>query len=168
MNKRAVRDPALVRWSLTLVALAFLALFLVLPLAAVLVEAFAKGWEAYLKALATDVTLSSIRLTLIVAAMSVPLNVAFGLAASWAIAKFDFGGKSLLISLIELPFSVSPVISGLIYVLLFGLQGLLGPWLAEHDLKVIFAVPGIVLATIFVTFPFSFPFAGFANIASNK
>ena len=154
MNKRAVHDPALVRWSLTLVALAFLALFLVLPLAAVLVEAFAKGWEAYLKALATDVTLSSIRLTLIVAAISVPLNVAFGLAASWAIAKFDFGGKSLLISLIELPFSVSPVISGLIYVLLFGLQGLLGPWLAEHDLKVIFAVPGIVLATIFVTFPF--------------
>lgn len=154
MSKRATRDPALVRWALTLAALAFLALFLVLPLAAVLVEAFAKGWEAYLKALATDVTLSAIRLTLIVAAISVPLNVVFGLAASWAIAKFDFGGKSLLISLIELPFSVSPVISGLIYVLLFGLQGLLGPWLAEHDLKVIFAVPGIVLATIFVTFPF--------------
>ena len=154
MNKRAIRDPAPVRWGLTLLALAFLVLFLVLPLAAVLVEAFAKGWEAYLKALATDVTLSAIRLTLIVAAISVPLNVVFGLAASWAIAKFDFGGKSLLISLIELPFSVSPVISGLIYVLLFGLQGLLGPWLAEHDLKVIFAVPGIVLATIFVTFPF--------------
>ncbi|MDO8606479.1 MAG: sulfate ABC transporter permease subunit CysW [Phaeospirillum sp.] len=154
MNNQAIREPALVRWTLTILALAFLALFLALPLMAVLVEAFAKGWNAYLRALSTDVTLSSIRLTLIVAAISVPLNIAFGLSASWAIAKFDFGGKSLLISLIELPFSVSPVISGLIYVLLFGLQGLLGPWLVENDLRVIFAVPGIVLATIFVTFPF--------------
>ncbi len=154
MGNQAIRDPAPVRWILTILALAFLALFLVLPLVAVLVEAFAKGLGAYGRALSTDVTLSSIRLTLIVAAISVPLNVVFGLTASWAIAKFDFGGKSLLISLIELPFSVSPVISGLIYVLLFGLQGLLGPWLAEHDIRVIFAVPGIVLATIFVTFPF--------------
>ncbi|EME68871.1 ABC-type sulfate transport system [Paramagnetospirillum caucaseum] len=142
------------RWGLTLLALAFLALFLVAPLVAVLAEAFAKGWDAYVRALSGDDTWSSIRLTLIVAAISVPLNVAFGLAASWAVAKFDFSGKSLLVSLIELPFSVSPVISGLIYVLLFGLQGLLGPWLAENDLKVIFAVPGIVLATVFVTFPF--------------
>ncbi|ARJ67760.1 sulfate ABC transporter permease subunit CysW [Magnetospirillum sp. ME-1] len=154
MSNRAIREPALVRWSLTLLALAFLGLFLLAPLVAVLAEAFAKGWGAYVRALSTDDTFSSIRLTLIVAAIAVPLNIVFGLAASWAIAKFDFGGKSLLVSLIELPFSVSPVISGLIYVLLFGLQGLLGPWLAEHDLKVIFAVPGIVLATIFVTFPF--------------
>jgi len=149
-----IREPALVRWGLTLAALAFLALFLLAPLVAVLAEAFAKGWQAYVRALGGDDTFASIRLTLIVAAIAVPLNIVFGLAASWAIAKFDFGGKSLLVSLIELPFSVSPVISGLIYVLLFGLQGLLGPWLAEHDLKVIFAVPGIVLATIFVTFPF--------------
>ncbi|CAA7627681.1 sulfate transport protein (ABC superfamily, membrane) [Candidatus Terasakiella magnetica] len=154
MSNHAIREPVAVRWTLTAVALGFLALFLALPLAAVLTEAFAKGWGAYLRALATDVTLSSIRLTLIVAAISVPLNVVFGLTASWAIAKFDFRGKSLLISLIELPFSVSPVISGLIYVLLFGLQGLLGPFLAAHDFRVIFAVPGIVLATIFVTFPF--------------
>jgi len=154
MNANATREPAAVRWGLTVLALAFLALFLVAPLVAVLAEAFAKGWAAYVRALSGDDTWSSIRLTLIVAAIAVPLNIVFGLAASWAIAKFDFSGKSLLVSLIELPFSVSPVISGLVYVLLFGLQGLLGPWLVEHDLKVIFAVPGIVLATIFVTFPF--------------
>ncbi len=154
MGGAATRDPVIVRWLLTLLALGFLGLFLVLPLAAVVVEAFAKGLDAYLRALGNDVALASIRLTLIVAAIAVPLNIAFGLAASWAIAKFDFRGKSLLVSLIELPFSVSPVISGLIYVLLFGLQGLLGPWLADHDIRIIFAVPGIVLATIFVTFPF--------------
>ncbi|WP_040476700.1 sulfate ABC transporter permease subunit CysW [Paramagnetospirillum caucaseum] len=154
MSASSTRETPPVRWGLTLLALAFLALFLVAPLVAVLAEAFAKGWDAYVRALSGDDTWSSIRLTLIVAAISVPLNVAFGLAASWAVAKFDFSGKSLLVSLIELPFSVSPVISGLIYVLLFGLQGLLGPWLAENDLKVIFAVPGIVLATVFVTFPF--------------
>ncbi|TAN67970.1 MAG: sulfate ABC transporter permease subunit CysW [Magnetospirillum sp.] len=154
MGRSATRDPVLVRWLLTLAALAVLGLFLLLPLVAVLVEAFAKGWPAYLGALSGDDALASVRLTLMVAAIAVPLNVAFGLTASWAIAKFDFRGKSLLVSLIELPFSVSPVISGLIYVLLFGLQGLLGPWLSEHDLKVVFAVPGIVLATIFVTFPF--------------
>ncbi len=154
MTKSATRDSLLVRVLLTVLALAFLALFLVLPLVAVLAEAFAKGWDAYIRALGGDDAWSSVKLTLLVAVIAVPLNVAFGLAASWAIAKFDFRGKSLLVSLIELPFSVSPVISGLIYVLLFGLQGWLGPWLAEHDLKVIFAVPGIVLATVFVTFPF--------------
>jgi sulfate transport system permease protein len=154
MSKSATRDPVMVRWLLTLVALAFLALFLVLPLAAVLAEAFAKGWEGYVRALGGEDSFAAIRLTLLVAVIAVPFNIAFGLAASWAIAKFDFRGKSLLVSLIELPFSVSPVISGLVYVLLFGLQGWLGPWLAEHDLKVIFAVPGIVLATVFVTFPF--------------
>ena len=154
MGQSATRDPVLVRWLLSLAALAFLGLFLLLPLVAVLAEAFAKGWNAYASALSSDDALASLRLTLITAAISVPLNVAFGLAASWAIAKFDFRGKSLLISLIELPFSVSPVISGLIYVLLFGLQGLLGPWLSAHDIRIIFAVPGIVLATIFVTFPF--------------
>lgn len=154
MGKTATRDPILVRWSLTFLALIFLTLFLALPLLTVLVEAFAKGWAAYQRALSQDDTLAAVRLTLLVALIAVPLNVIFGLAASWAIAKFDFRGKSLLVSLIELPLSVSPVISGLIYVLLFGLQGWLGPWLADHDLKVIFAVPGIVLATVFVTFPF--------------
>ncbi|MBI3445395.1 MAG: sulfate ABC transporter permease subunit CysW [Magnetospirillum sp.] len=154
MSKSATRDPAWARWSLILLALAFLGLFLVLPLVTVLVEAFAKGWAGYVKALSSDDTGSSIRLTLMVAAITVPLNIVFGLAASWTIAKFDFAGKSLLVSLIELPFSVSPVISGLIYVLLFGLQGLLGPWVAEHDTRIIFAVPGITLATLFVTFPF--------------
>ncbi|CAA7619264.1 sulfate ABC transporter permease subunit CysW [Magnetospirillum sp. SS-4] len=154
MTKSATRDPLIVRWGLTLLALAFLALFLVLPLAAVLVEAFARGWDGYVRALGGDDGFAAIRLTLLVAAIAVPFNIVFGLCASWAIAKFDFRGKSLLVSLIELPFSVSPVISGLVYVLLFGLQGWLGPWLAEHDLRVIFAVPGIVLATVFVTFPF--------------
>jgi sulfate/thiosulfate transport system permease protein len=154
MPAHAIRDPRAVRFLITVVALCFLALFLVLPLVAVLVEAFAKGVDAYWQALGNDDALSSIRLTLLVAAIAVPLNIVFGLAASWAIAKFDFHGKSILVSLIELPFSVSPVISGLIFVLLFGLQGLLGPWLRDHDVRLIFAVPGIVLATVFVTFPF--------------
>jgi sulfate transport system permease protein len=154
MKGTGIREPLAVRLILTGLALAFLVLFLVLPLASVLAQAFAKGWAAYAKALSNDDSLSALGLTLLVAAISVPLNLVFGLAASWAIAKFDFGGKSLLISLIELPFSVSPVISGLIYVLLFGLQGLLGPWLTDHGVRIIFAVPGIVLATIFVTFPF--------------
>lgn len=148
------RDPAPIRWLLTAITLVFLGLFLVMPLAAVLAEAFAKGTAAFFSHLGGDETFAAIRLTLLVAAISVPLNMVFGLAASWAIAKFDFPGKSLLVSLIDLPFSVSPVISGLVYVLLFGAQGWLGPWLIEHDVKVIFAVPGIVLATIFVTFPF--------------
>ena len=135
-------------------ALAFLGLFLVVPLAAVFVEALRKGLGAYLASFHERDALAAIRLTLLVAGIAVPLNVVFGLVASWAIAKFEFRGKSLLITLIDLPFAVSPVISGLIYVLLFGLQGWFGPWLAAHNIQIIFAVPGIVLATIFVTFPF--------------
>src|SRR5512138_2596422 len=152
--KHRLDEPLLVRWLLTGTALLFLALFLFVPLASVFSEALAKGWDTYLAALKEPDTWSAIKLTMLVAVISVPLNLVFGLAASWAIAKFTFPGKSLLITLIDLPFSVSPVISGLIYVLLFGAQGLLGPTLQEHDLKIIFAVPGIVLATIFVTFPF--------------
>jgi sulfate transport system permease protein len=136
------------------VAVLFLALFLFMPLVIVFSQAFAKGIGAYWESLRTPDALSAIRLTLLAAAIAVPLNLVFGVAAAWAIGKFEFFGKSLLITLIDLPFSVSPVVSGLIYVLLFGLQGLLGPWLARHDLQIIFAVPGIVLTTIFVTFPF--------------
>lgn len=135
-------------------AMLFLGFFLVLPLLAVFIHAFDKGVPAYFKSLADPMTLSAIRLTLVTAAIAVPLNLVFGLAAAWAISKFKFIGKNLLVTLIDLPFSVSPVISGLIYVLLFGAQGWFGPWLAEHNFKVIFAVPGIVLATTFVTFPF--------------
>lgn len=153
-KSRTLTEPLLVRWLLTTTALLFLALFLFVPLAAVFSQALSKGWETYLAALMEQDTRSAIKLTLLVAVISVPLNLVFGLVASWAIAKFDFRGKSLLITLIDLPFSVSPVISGLIYVLLFGLQGWLGPWLDAHEVKIIFAVPGIVLATIFVTFPF--------------
>lgn len=147
-------ETPLVRWLLTGVALAFLALFLVVPLAAVFVEAFSKGITVYFAAIREPVAMAAIRLTLVAAFSAVALNTVFGLAAAWAIAKFDFIGKSVLITLIDLPFSVSPVVSGLIYVLLFGMQGLLGPWLAEHDIKIIFATPGIILATTFVTFPF--------------
>jgi sulfate transport system permease protein len=136
------------------VALAYLSLFLFVPLFAVFFEALRKGWGVYLAAIREPDAWSAVKLTLLAAAIAVPLNLVFGVAAAWAIAKFDFGGKSLLITLIDLPFSVSPVISGLIYVLMFGLQGWFGPWLAEHELKVVFAVPGIVLATVFVTFPF--------------
>jgi sulfate transport system permease protein len=135
-------------------ALAYLALVLFLPLAVVFVEGLRKGFSFYLDALSEPDALAAIKLTLIAAAISVPLNLVFGVAASWAIAKFDFRGKALLITLIDLPFSVSPVISGLIFVLMFGRLGWFGPWLQEHDLKIIFAVPGIVLATVFVTFPF--------------
>ena len=149
-----VSEPAAIRFLLITVALAFLALFLLLPLAAVFVQAFDKGWEAYLAALHEPDTLSAIWLTLLTALCCVPVNLFFGIVAAWAIAKFTFAGKSLLITLIDLPFSVSPVVSGLIYVLIFGLQGWLGPWLQAHDIKIIFAVPGIVLATTFVTFPF--------------
>jgi sulfate/thiosulfate transport system permease protein len=151
---RAQTEPAAVRCILIAIALLFLALFLALPLAAVFTQAFAKGLSVYLEALREPDTLSSIKLTLITAAVTVPLNLFFGVTAAWAIAKFNFPGKNLLITLIDLPFSVSPVISGLIYVLIFGLQGWIGPWLQEHDIKIIFAVPGIILATIFVTFPF--------------
>lgn len=149
-----ITEPAIVRWVLTAIALAFLALFLVLPLAAVFSQAFEKGVEVYLAALREPDTLASVKLTLITAAVTVPLNLVFGVLAAWAIAKFSFPGKNLLITLIDLPFSVSPVISGLIYVLIFGRMGWLGPFLEAHDIHIIFAVPGIVLATIFVTFPF--------------
>jgi sulfate transport system permease protein len=136
------------------IAVVFLALFLLLPLVTVFVEALRSGVGAYFSALGESDTVSSIRLTLIVAAISVPANLVFGLAASWAIAKFEFVGKSVLITLIDLPFSVSPVTSGLIYVLIFGAQGYLGPWLQAHHIQIIFALPGIALATVFVTFPF--------------
>lgn len=150
----SIEEPTSVRWSLTIAALIFLCLFLLMPLGIVFFSAFKNGVGAYLAAFHDPDAVSAIRLTLLTAAIAVPLNLIFGLAASWAIAKFQFVGKSLLITLIDLPFSISPVVSGLIYVLIFGLQGILGPWLAEHDIKIIFAVPGIVLATIFVTFPF--------------
>lgn len=149
-----VSEPRAVRWLLTGIALAFLAFFLVVPLAAVFVEALRKGVGFYLESLADPDAWAAIKLTLTVAAIAVPLNLVFGVCASWAIAKFEFRGKALLTTLIDLPFSVSPVISGLVYVLLFGAQGWLGPWLQDHDVQIIFAVPGIVLATIFVTFPF--------------
>jgi sulfate/thiosulfate transport system permease protein len=152
-NKPLV-EPFAVRWTLTAVALGFLALFLALPLAAVFSQAFEKGWSVYLEALKEPDTLAAVKLTLITAAVAVPLNLVFGVMASWAIAKFSFPGKNLLITLIDLPFSVSPVISGLIYVLLFGRQGWFGPWLEAHDIRIVFAVPGIILATVFVTFPF--------------
>jgi sulfate transport system permease protein len=142
------------RRTLILLALVFVAFFLVLPLVAVFAEALAKGFAAYGAALVDPDALSAIRLTLLVAAISVPLNVAFGLCAAWAVAKFDFRGKSVLVTLIDLPFSVSPVVAGLVYVLLFGAQGWFGPWLVDHGVRIIFAVPGIVLATILVTFPF--------------
>jgi sulfate transport system permease protein len=151
---RGMTEPVLVRWFLTGVALIFLALFLLVPLASLFTQALEKGAGAYFAAIREPDALSAVRLTLVTAAISVPLNLVFGVAAAWAIAKFQFPGKSLLITLIDLPFSVSPVVSGLIYVLLFGLQGWLGPWLDAHNIKIIFAVPGIVLATIFVTFPF--------------
>jgi sulfate transport system permease protein len=151
---RAAGESVLVRWALIGSALAFLGLFLVMPLAAVVVEALRKGLAAYFAALVEPDALAAVRLTLLAAAIAVPANLVFGVAAAWAIAKFDFRGKQLLITLIDLPFSVSPVISGLIFVLVFGAQGWFGPWLAAHGFKVIFAVPGIVLATIFVTFPF--------------
>ncbi|MBT9597242.1 MAG: sulfate ABC transporter permease subunit CysW [Vitreoscilla sp.] len=150
----ATTEPAWVRWALIGTAMLFLSAFLFVPLAAVFFEAMKKGLEVYLAAIVEPDAVSAIQLTLIAAVISVPLNLVFGVSAAWAIAKFDFRGKSVLLTLIDLPFSVSPVIAGLIYVLVFGLQGWCGEWLRDHDLKVIFAVPGIVLATVFVTFPF--------------
>ena len=150
----ATTEPAWVRRTLIGAALIFLTLFLFVPLLTVFVEAFKKGWEVYVASIVEPDALSAIKLTLIAAAISVPMNLAFGVAAAWCIAKFDFRGKNLLLTLIDLPFSVSPVISGLIYMLIFGLQGWFGEWLRDHDLKIVFAVPGIVLATVFVTFPF--------------
>jgi sulfate transport system permease protein len=147
-------EPAAVRWFLTGLALIFLTLFLFIPLAAVFAEALHKGWQVYLTAITDDDALAAVRLTLLTAAIAVPLNLVFGVSAAWTIARFSFPGKNLLLTLIDLPFSVSPVISGLIYVLIFGAQGWFGPWLREHDIKILFALPGMVLATIFVTFPF--------------
>ncbi len=150
----ATTEPRFVRVALVTVALSFLTLFLFVPLAAVFYEALRKGVGVYLAAIVDPYALAAIRLTLLSVAIAVPLNLAFGVAAAWAIAKFEFRGKSVLITLIDLPFAVSPVIAGMIYVLLFGAQGWLGPWLSAHDVKIIFAVPGIVLATVFVTVPF--------------
>ena len=153
-RRRATAEPPVIRWLLIGAALAFLGLFLFIPLAAVFTEAFRKGAQTYVSALSEPDALAAIKLTILVALIAVPANLVFGVAAAWAIAKFDFRGKSVLVTLIDLPFAVSPVIAGLIYVLLFGAQGWFGPWLQEHDVRIIFAVPGIVLATIFVTFPF--------------
>src|SRR2546423_5015511 len=153
-SARATTEGAWVRWCLIAVAVVFLGVFLFMPLAVVFASALAKGISVYFAALREPDALAAIRLTLIAAGIAVPMNLIFGVAAAWAIGKFEFVGKSFLVTLIDLPFSVSPVVSGLIYVLIFGLQGVLGPWLAAHDLKIIFAVPGIVLATVFVTFPF--------------
>ncbi len=150
----SVLEPRWVRVALIAVALIFLTLFLFIPLAAVFTEALKKGWEVYVESVIDADALSAIKLTLIAAAISVPLNLVFGVAAAWAIAKFEFRGKSILLTLIDLPFSISPVIAGLMYVLVFGASGWFGPWLAEHDIKILFAVPGIVLATVFITFPF--------------
>ena len=152
--KASTTEARWVQWLLIGVALVFLLLFLVLPLAAVFTEALRKGLDAYLAGLREPDAWSAIRLTLITAVIAVPLNLVFGVAAAWAIAKYEFKGKALLTTLIDLPFSISPVVAGLMYVLVFGANGWFGPWLAAHDIKIIFAVPGIVLATVFVTFPF--------------
>jgi sulfate transport system permease protein len=154
MRSGALSEGSAVRWTLIALALSFLALFLVLPLLAVFSEAFRRGIDTFLTAFAEPDTQAAIGLTLLVAAIAVPLNRVFGVAAAWAVAKFEFPGKSVLVSLIDLPFSVSPVVAGLVYVLLFGAKGLLGPLMDDWQFKIIFAVPGIVLATIFVTFPF--------------
>ena len=154
VHQNTLGDANWVRQSLIFIALSFLILFLCLPLVLVIFQAFAKGFDAYVTALTQKDMLAAMRLTLFTALITVPLNTVFGVAAAWAITRFEFRGKSLLITLIDLPFSVSPVISGLIFVLVFGTQGWMGEWLLEHDIKIIFAVPGIVLATIFITFPF--------------
>ncbi|ACP22623.1 probable sulfate uptake ABC transporter, permease protein (plasmid) [Sinorhizobium fredii NGR234] len=152
--KAATSETRVARLTLIAVALGFVALFLLLPLATVFIEAFRKGPAEFATALRDPETFSAIRLTLIVAAISVPLNLVFGVAAAWAIAKFEFKGKAFLTTLIDLPFSVSPVISGLVFVLLFGANSALGPFLQKHGIQILFAVPGLVLATVFVTFPF--------------
>ena len=154
MNGPAVADPRALRWLIVGSAILLAVAILFLPLAAIFAEALRRGWEPALEAILDDDSLAAIRLTLLVAAISVPVNTVGGLAAAWAVTKFDFPGRRLLVTLIELPFSVSPVISGLVFVLLFGAQGFLGPWLQRHDIQIIFALPGLVLATVFVTFPF--------------
>ena len=153
-SERGIEESPAVKWFLIALALAFCFVFLLLPLVNVFAQALSKGWGYYWASLAEPDSRAAIRLTLVVAGISVPLNVVFGLAAAWAIAKFQFRGKTILITMIDLPFSVSPVVAGLMFVVLFGLQGFFGSWLDAHDLKIIFAVPGIVLATVFVTFPF--------------
>jgi sulfate/thiosulfate transport system permease protein len=153
-DRRRLTEPRVVRWTLTAIALLFLALFLVLPLVTVFAHAFEEGTSAYLASIREPDARAALILTITAAAIAVPLNLLFGVCAGWAIAKFDFRGKNLLTTLIDLPFAVSPVISGMVFVLLFGRQGFLGPWLSEHDMRIVFAVPGIVLATIFVSFPF--------------
>jgi sulfate transport system permease protein len=154
MARAGLREPPAAKALLIGAAVLYVVVMLLLPLGAVLTEALRKGWQAWVAAISEPDSRASIRLTLIVAAISVPLNTVFGIAAAWAISKFDFRGKAMLIALIELPFSVSPVVSGLVFVLLFGAQGWFGPWLQAHDIRIIFALPGLVLATMFVTFPF--------------
>ncbi len=153
-QQRALQDPTWVRWGLTAIAISFISLFICVPLGLVIFQAFSKGLQAYWSALSNADTLSAIRLTLLVAIITVPLNTLFGIIAAWAITRFEFKGKSFLTTLIDIPFSVSPVISGFIFVLLFGAEGWFGNWLVEHDIKIIFAAPGIILATLFITFPF--------------
>ena len=153
-SERATEESPVVKWTLIGIALAFCAVFLLLPLANVFYQALHRGWAAYWGALSTPDSIAAIRLTFLVALITVPLNVVFGVAAAWAITKFEFKGKTLLVTLIDLPFSVSPVVAGLIFVVLFGLQGYFGPWLDDRDIQIIFAVPGIVIATVFVTLPF--------------
>ncbi len=153
-QRAQLTEPRFVRWTLTAVALGFVTLFLIVPLAAVFAEALSKGFEAYRAAIVEPDALAALKLTLLAAAIAVPVNVVFGVAAGWAIGKFQFRGRQLLLTLIDLPFAVSPVISGLVFVLLFGRRGWLGPWMIDHGFQVVFAVPGIVLATIFVSFPF--------------
>ena len=153
-SRRGTEESPVIKWMLVSAALAFCFVFLLLPLVNVFAQALVKGWTFYWNSLTHPDSWAAIRLTLLVAVISVPLNVVFGLAAAWAIAKFDFRGKSLLITLIDLPFSVSPVVAGLMFVVLFGLQGFFGKWLDAHEIRIIFAVPGIVLATVFITFPF--------------
>ena len=154
MKKQITSEPFIVRISLTLIALAFLTLFLILPLIAIFVKAFDQGLDVYIAAITDPDALSAIKLTLLVVFITVPLNTLFGIFAAWLITKFNFKGKSVLTTIIDIPFAISPVIAGLIFVLLFGAQSALGQWLIDHNLKIIFAVPGIVLATLFVTFPF--------------
>ena len=153
-SRRGIEEPEFIRKVLIGIAVGFVGVFLLLPLANVFAQAFAKGWSAYIQSLQQPDTRSAVLLTLLVSAICVPLNLVFGVIAAWAVAKFQFRGKALLITLIDLPFSVSPVVSGLIFVVMFGAQGYLGPWLDSKDIQIIFAVPGIVLATLFVTFPF--------------
>jgi sulfate transport system permease protein len=167
-GRSAVREPEWVRKSLLAVAILFLGIFVLVPLLTVFEEAFKKGLGVYLGSFNDSAALSAIKLTLLVAAIAVPANLVFGVSAAWAISKFDFPGKSLLITLIDLPFAVSPVVAGLIYVLIFGSQGWLGPFLQEHNIKIIFAVPGIVLATIFVTFPVYCPGTDSADASARQ